>query len=170
MAEADLIYKTTILNLISKADYPLRATHITDFLVENGYTDFFTVQKNISDLYEAGMIETSIEDRDAYVLSADGANTLYLLYDRITPAIEADIKKYFATHGMTMKRDNALTATYDGVAGGGYEVHIKLTEEKKTIMDISLHVISKDQAEAICMNWRVKYNEIYDLLMDKLIG
>lgn len=170
MAEVDLIYKITILNLLSKADYPLRQAQVSDFLVENGYTDYFTVQRNLTELMDAGMIERSSDDPDAFLINGEGANTLYLLYDRITPAIEEDTKNYFATHGMSMKKDNSLTATYDGVSGGGYEVRLKLNEDKRTVMDISLHVPTRDQAEAMCLNWRVKYNNIYDILMDELIS
>ncbi|MCR5451845.1 MAG: DUF4364 family protein [Lachnospiraceae bacterium] len=170
MAEVDLIYKITILNLISKADYPLRQTQITDFMVENGYTDFFTVKKNIGDLIEANMISVSTEDNDAYTLTVEGSKTLRLLYDRITPSIEEDTVRYFKEHGMKMLRDNSLIASYDGSPGGGYEVHLKLSEDQRTIMDITLHVLSRDQAEAICMNWRIKYDNVYDILMDELIS
>ena len=169
MAEVDLIYKITILNLLAKADYPLTAQQITDFLVDNKYTDYFTVHKNLGELLSDSMIENASGDPDAYVISPEGANTLHLLSDRITPSIEEDTRQYFKTRGMNMKRDNSLYANYDGVISGGYEVRLRMTENERNIMDLALHVMSRDQAEAICMNWRVKYDEVYELLMDKLM-
>ncbi len=169
MAEVDLIYKITILNLLAKADYPLTAQQITDFLVDNKYTDYFTVHKNLGELLADNMIESSSSDAESYTISPEGANTLHLLSDRITPAIEEDTKQYFKNRGMNMKRDNSLYATYDGVITGGYEVRLRMSEAERNIMDLALHVISRDQAEAICMNWRVKYDEVYELLMDKLM-
>ncbi len=169
MAEVDLIYKITILNLLAKADYPLTAQQITDFLVDNKYTDYFTVHKNFGELLSDSMIENASGDPDAYVISPEGANTLHLLSDRITPSIEEDTRQYFKTRGMNMKRDNSLYANYDGVISGGYEVRLRMSENERNIMDLALHVMSRDQAEAICMNWRVKYDEVYELLMDKLM-
>ena len=169
MAEVDLIYKITILNLLAKADYPLTSQQITDFLVDNKYTDYFTVHKNLGELLSDSMIENASGDPDAYVISPEGANTLHLLSDRITPSIEEDTRQYFKTRGMNMKRDNSLYANYDGVISGGYEVRLRMSENERNIMDLALHVMSRDQAEAICMNWRVKYDEVYELLMDKLM-
>ena len=42
MAEPDLIYKMTVLKLLTMAGMPLSNTQITDFFQDNNYTGFFT--------------------------------------------------------------------------------------------------------------------------------
>lgn len=43
MAEPFTIYKLTILNMLDKVDFPLTNTQISDFFLEQEYTDYFRV-------------------------------------------------------------------------------------------------------------------------------
>ena len=45
MAEPFTIYKLTILNMLDKVDFPLTNTQISDFFLEQEYTDYFRVQQ-----------------------------------------------------------------------------------------------------------------------------
>ena len=46
MAEPITIYKLTILNMLDKVDFPLTNTQISNFFLEQDYTDYFRVQLN----------------------------------------------------------------------------------------------------------------------------
>lgn len=170
MAEPDLIYKITILNLLSKSDIPMTGPQISSFLVDGGYTDYFTGQDQLAALEERGLIiEKDSEGAPTYELTATGAETLYLLHDRITPAIEEDTRKFFEEQKLSMKQNHTITAAYDGVPGGGYLVHLKLSQEGHPLIDLSLQVMSREQAEVMCMNFRVRYEDVYASLMDTLV-
>ena len=41
MAEPITIYKLTILNMLDKVDFPLTNTQISNFFLEQDYTDYF---------------------------------------------------------------------------------------------------------------------------------
>ena len=56
MAEPFTIYKLTILNMLDKVDFPLTNTQISNFFLEQDYTDYFRVQQVISDLVDADLI------------------------------------------------------------------------------------------------------------------
>ena len=58
MAEPFTIYKLTILNMLDKVDFPLTNTQISNFFLEQDYTDYFRVQQVISDLVDADLIRT----------------------------------------------------------------------------------------------------------------
>ena len=45
MAEPITIYKLTILNMLDKVDFPLTNTQISNFFLEQDYTDYFRVQQ-----------------------------------------------------------------------------------------------------------------------------
>lgn len=47
MAEPFTIYKLTILYMLSKAGFPLSNTQISNFFLEQEYTDYFRVQEVI---------------------------------------------------------------------------------------------------------------------------
>ena len=46
MAEPFTIYKLTILNMLDKVDFPLTNTQISNFFLEQDYTDYFRVRRN----------------------------------------------------------------------------------------------------------------------------
>ena len=56
MAEPFTIYKLTILNMLDKVDFPLTNTQISNFFLEQDYTDYFRVQQVLSDLEDASLI------------------------------------------------------------------------------------------------------------------
>ncbi len=170
MSEADLIYKITTLHILSKADYPLSNKTLCEFFIDGGYTDYMNVQQAVGNLLDAGMIETvSDNSRDKYRITDEGLTTLDLFSERITEAIEIDVKKFFEKKGMEMRRDSQLLSDYYKSSGGGFYVHCRMSEEERNVMDLSFHVSDRAQAEAICMNWRRRYYDVYASLMDQLM-
>ena len=77
MAEPFTIYKLTILNMLDKVDFPLTNTQISNFFLEQDYTDYFRVQQVISDLVDADLIRTeSTHSNTQYTITAAGKETL----------------------------------------------------------------------------------------------
>lgn len=91
MAEPITIYKLTILNMLDKVDFPLTNTQISNFFLEQDYTDYFRVQQVLSDLEDASLIHAeSTHSNTQYTITAAGKETLGFFKDKITPAIERD--------------------------------------------------------------------------------
>ena len=157
MAEPALIYKMTVLSLLERSDGPLSNTQITEFFQETNYTGFFTAQEIIHDL------------EDAKLITGEGKNTLDLLSDRVTPSIQKDIVDYLTRHKLAIKAENSLKAVYDRAEGGGFIVHLTLEADRHMIMDLNVHVTSREQAEAFCYNWKVHYEDVYGALLDQLV-
>ena len=63
MAEPITIYKLTILNMLDKVDFPLTNTQISNFFLEQDYTDYFRVQQVLSDLEDASLIHAESTHR-----------------------------------------------------------------------------------------------------------
>ena len=77
MAEINIIYKIMILKLLSKVDFPLTTTQITDFFLEKEYTDYFTIQQALFDLTETQMIVINNDlNITEYSLIENGERTL----------------------------------------------------------------------------------------------
>ena len=73
MAEPFTIYKLTILNMLDKVDFPLTNTQISDFFLEQEYTDYFRVQQVLNDLADSGLIRTESTHRHAVLHRRRGA-------------------------------------------------------------------------------------------------
>ena len=73
MAEPFTIYKLTILNMLDKVDFPLTNTQISDFFLEQEYTDYFRVQQVLNDLADSGLIRTESTQQHAVLHHRRGA-------------------------------------------------------------------------------------------------
>ncbi len=170
MADPNMIYKITVLRMLYKVDFPLSNTQVTDFFLDMNYTDYFTIQQIIGALQDTGMIEAiSSHNSTQYTLTDAGKKTLELFKDKITPGIENDIIAYFSKHSLAMKTENSIIANYYKDTKGGYLVECQTKQDGITLISISMHASTKEQAEAICYNWKVRYEDVYMELFDILI-
>ena len=170
MAEPFSIYKLTILNMLDKVDFPLSNTQLTDFFLEHEYTDYFRVQQVISDLLDAELIRTeSTHNNTHYYITAAGKETLNLLKDKISDAIELDIINYFAENKLELRNDNSIIADYYRTPNRDFAVRCQYRQKDTNLIDLTLTVKTKEQAEAICNNWKKQNEEVYMYLMDILM-
>ena len=170
MAEPFTIYKLTILNMLDKVDFPLSNTQLTDFFLEHEYTDYFRVQQVISDLLDAELIRTeSTHNNTHYYITAAGKETLNLLKDKISDAIELDIINYFAENKLELRNDNSIIADYYRTPNRDFAVRCQYRQKDTNLINLTLTVKTKEQAEAICNNWKKQNEEVYMYLMDILM-
>ena len=47
--EAETLYKLIIMHMLNKVEFPLTNSQISQFFLENEYTNYFTVQKSLSE-------------------------------------------------------------------------------------------------------------------------
>lgn len=170
MAEPFTIYKLTILNMLDKVDFPLSNTQLTNFFLEQEYTDYFRVQQVISDLLDAELIRTeSTHNNTHYYITAAGKETLNLLKDKISDAIELDINNYFAQNKLELRNDNSIIADYYRTPNRAFAVRCQYRQKDTNLIDLTLSVQTKEQAEAICNNWKKQNEDVYMYLMDILM-
>ena len=101
MADPNTIYKMTVLTMLDKVDFPLSNTQIANFFLEYDYTDYFTIQQIISSLLDSELLRCkSTHGNTQYSITALGKDTLRFFEDKITPAIESDMRNYFAKNGI----------------------------------------------------------------------
>ena len=171
MAEPTMIYKITILELLNRSGFPLSNSQITDFFLEGDLTDYFTAQQAISDDEDAGLIASTINHNNTTYSSTDeGRKTLDLFKEKITKALSKDINKYLSANSITMKEENSYKASYFKADRGGFVVQLRITENDIPTMDLSFRVASKEQAETLCNNWKVKCQDVYDSILDILLN
>lgn len=170
MAEPFTIYKLTILNMLDKVDFPLSNTQLTNFFLEHEYTDYFRVQQVISDLLDAELMRTeSTHNNTHYYITAAGKETLNLLKEKISDAIERDIMKYFEANRLELRNDNSIIADYYRTPNHDFAVRCQYRQRDTNLIDLTLTVQTKEQAEAICNNWKKQNEDVYCYLMDILM-
>ena len=170
MAEPNTIYKMTILAMLDQVDFPLSNTQISNFFLEQDYTDYFTVQQILSGLLDSELIraESSHSNTQYYITSA-GQDTLKFFGDKISPAIQNDIKAYFEKNKMALRTVNSIIADYYKTPNQDYAVRCQFRVHDTNLIDLTLTVKNKEQAGAICNNWKKQNEDVYAYLMDILM-
>ncbi|MGN8773479.1 DUF4364 family protein [Candidatus Weimeria sp. HCP3S3_B5] len=169
MAELDLIYEMAELGLISKSADPVRGITIISFMTNYDYCDYFKAVLALETLRKAGLVHDS--GHDSFTLTEKGHKTLEGLHDRITPGMEADYKDFYKKNNELNEKKSTIRARYDALSGGrGFIVHLSCKKSRHTLFEINMHVMTKEQAENICMNFKVRYNRTYEAIMDELMN
>ena len=170
MAEPITIYKLTILNMLDKVDFPLTNTQISNFFLEQDYTDYFRVQQVLSDLEDASLIHAeSTHSNTQYTITAAGKETLGFFKDKITDAIEHDTIAYFEKNKMALRTVNSIIADYYKTPNQDYAVRCQFRVHDTNLIDLTLTVKTREQAQAICDNWKKQNEDVYAYLMDLLL-
>ena len=170
MAEPLTLYRLIILFMLDKVEYPLTNTQITNFILEKDYTTYFTVQQTFADLLSSDLITAeSTHNNTRYRITAEGKEALHFFGDKITDAIKKDILTFFEEHHYDLKQETSVFADYFKATGSGYSVRCQIKETDQTVIDLTLSVSTKEQAQAVCSNWQNQSEQVYATLMDLLI-
>ena len=157
------LYKLMILYLIEKVDFPLSNSQISEFILDKGYTNYFTVQRAFHELEEENMLRVKqIRNMSHYALSDEGSEAIEMFEYQIPNSIKEDIAQF-------LKEKDSVTADFYPSKGDEYTVNLKIREKENLLLEINLNVVSRDQAVYICDHWEKKHSDVYSMLIEKLL-
>lgn len=170
MAEALTQYKLTILYMLDQVDFPLTNTQISNFMLDRDYTTYFTIQQAISELIEAGLMRTeSTHNNTHYYITPAGQETLSYFPDKISEGIKTDVLDYFAENNMELRQETSIIADYYKTTSQQFAARCQIKERTHSLIDLTITVRSKAEAQAICSNWKALHEDVYGYLMDLLL-
>ena len=164
------LYKLIVLYMLDQVDFPLTTAQLTEFILEQGYTNYMTLQQALSELTEAGLIHTqTIRNRTRLTNTKEGSETLRYFGNRISDAIRDDISKYFTEKEIELRSEVNVQAEYYKSTTGEFEVRMIARDKDTLLVDLTLSVPDKDMAQQMCDNWDKRNQEIYQYLMEHLM-
>lgn len=170
MAEAYKLYKLIILYMLDKVDFPLTNSQISEFILNEGYTNYFTLQQTISELAESGFVrEESTHSRTFYHLTEEGAQTLHFFKNDISPAIQDDIDTFLTKKKYELKNEVSVKADYYQNSKGDYSVGCQVFEQGSTLIDLTITAPTEAEAQTMSNNWTKKNQEVYAAIMASLL-
>lgn len=170
MAEPLTLYKLMILSMLEQSEAPLTNTMLSDFFLGKEYTTYFTLQEALHELDEAQFIQQETSHNNIrYSITPAGRESLDYFENKINAEIQADIRQYIADNRIPIVSTASTIADYYVTPEQKYAVHCQLREKGIPQLDLTINVLNKAQAEAICVNWKKQSDEIYFLLMDHLM-
>lgn len=169
MSDPLTLYKLIVLQMLSRVDFPLTRTQISDFILEREYTTFLTLQQVFSELIDAGLISAqSIGNRTHLLMTKDGAQTLSFFGNQISSAIKNEIDEYLKENEIKLRNEVSILSEYYKSTSGEYEAHLVAKDKNISLIDLTVSVPLEETAAAICNNWQKKNQEIYQYLIGQL--
>ena len=142
-------HKLIILHLLQKMGISLSNSEICQFLLEKNYMDYFSVQQYLAELESAGWLEKTRELINYFI-------------NRIADEVKNEINVYVHENSRRIRAEYAVTANYFPELNGDYLVKCSLCDDNgATLMEISVSVVSKTQAQQVWRNWRKHVNQYY---------
>lgn len=170
MTETFTLYKLIVLYMLQKVDFPLTTSQISEFILDQGYTTYFTLQEALSEMVDSDLLRVeTTHNRTLYHLTESGGETISYFQNKISPAIQSDITEFLREKEYDLKEEVSIKADYYLNTNHEYEVRCQIVEEGYSIIDLKLIVPTKAEAEAIAENWSKKNQEIYAALMTNLL-
>ena len=165
-----LYNKILVLYMLNRVSFPLTQAQIYDFLLERNYVNFMNLQRAITELVDTGFVTArSRHNRTYLTITAEGRETLDFFKSRIDSSIRKDIDDFLGANQFKLRNETSVFTDYNKVLSGDYEVHLTVKEKDVTVVEITLSVPNQETAETVCTNWQKKNQEIYALIMSKLL-
>ncbi len=170
MPEPFTLYKLIILYMLQKVDFPLTHSQISEFILERGYTTYFTLQSVISELIESEMIrQETILNTSYYSLTESGEEALHYFQNRISKSIREEIDQYINDSKMQLRDEVSVLADYYKNTANEYSVHCVVKEKYSNPIDLTITVPDETQAKTVCRNWKQRCQQIYEHVMKELL-
>ena len=171
MSEESLtLYKLMVLYMLDNLDFPLTNSQLSEFFVNHGYTSYFHVQQAINELVESSFLRGDlIRNTTNYHLTETGKEALSMFDSKIPEPIKDDILDYFKEKKYQLRREVDITADYYPLKKGDYMVKAQVKERGTLLMELSLNVVSKEQAIAVCDKWAEKSDAVYCKVIETLL-
>ena len=165
------LYKLMNLYMLKQVNFPLTNAQLTNFFTEHEYTTYFTLQQALNELEDAGLINKEPSHNSTrYEITREGEETLNFFGKNISPAIVNDMDQYLKENKFRLREEVGTSADYYKATGQDYIVHCEVREGKTVLIRLDLALPDKEQAEAMCSNWKEKSQEIYSFAMKTLLS
>lgn len=169
--ETLMLYKLIILYVLNKAGSPLSNSQLTNFILENDYTDYFRIQQTLGELISDGCVgKQTIRNTTLYVITDLGSETLDMFHSSLSQSIREDADRYIAEHGYELREEISALGDYYREKDGVYKVRLQITERGSIIFELGLALTSAQEADQVCSQWREKSTELYDHIFKVLLG
>lgn len=170
MSEPHTLYKLIVLYMLKKIDFSLTNSQISSFILEQGYTTYFTLQSVLSELTESGLIhQETIQNSSFYTITPEGEETIGFFENKISQSIRDDIDHYLKENKMQLRNEVSVIADYYRNTAGEFAVRCQVKEKHSDLIDLTVTVPDEAQAKAICSQWQKKCQTIYEYIMKELL-
>jgi predicted transcriptional regulator len=161
--------KLIILYMLDRMNVPLTNTTMSHFILDNGYTNYFSFQEYLTQMIESDLVKTTIIAHNTmYAITESGKMTLEFFEERIPDSTKDEIDTYLKENRLDIKSKLEVSADYIPGTKDDFLVHCVAREGNEIIIEVKLTVYDKEYAVNICNNWHKKNHLLYKQFLIEL--
>ena len=169
LSEPMTLYKLMNLYMLKQVNFPLTNAQLTEFFLQHEYTNYFTLQRILSELLDVALISTkTIRHTTYYLMTSQGEETLRFFGNKVSDLIKEEIDAYLIENKYELRNEVGTIADYYKSTNKDYIVHCQVKEGSSTLIELNIAVPTEEYAERMCFNWRDNSQDIYSYIMTAL--
>lgn len=168
-SESIKLYKLIILYFLSRTKHDITNAILSDFILEHGYTDYFSIQETLTALTEDNMIHANQTHTTSYYTITDrGLETLNFFCSQLPKDTIQQIDDYLSENKIQIAEDTSIRTDYTRISPDEYLARCTVVERGNTMVEVALNVPSEEAAIDACNRFKKKSDEIYGYLFKTL--
>ncbi|HNZ83247.1 MAG TPA: DUF4364 family protein [Sedimentibacter sp.] len=161
--------KLKLLYILDFIDLPLTNVEITNYILEYGMMDYFSLQLLLSDLCDAKF--TTIKPyngNEYYSVSKEGRDALEMFKNKLPEYFINEVKTNFPQIKKQIEKQREIFGHYFKRKDDEYIVSLQVTENSATIFNLSINVTDEITARNIIKKWKNEPEEIFGKIINAL--
>lgn len=157
--------KILILFVLSRLTEPVDFETLTDLCLCDDAISYFDYSDCVNELIATDHIYF---DGQKYVITDKGRKNGSVTETGIPYTVRLKAEKASAVVNARLARDSMISTDRESKRGGGYTVHLSLSDGTYDIISMDLYAASAKQAEDIETGFRKHAEEVYNAIIKKL--
>jgi len=163
------LYKLIILYMLQQSKQILPNIILSDFMMENKYTDYLSIQETLNEMTQDHMISRKMTHQKSYYqITESGTQALHFFENQIPDGTKDQIEAYLQKNKLPIQKATSVQTDYNQIRPHEYMVTGTVQEHGQDIMSISISVPDEDMARSMSHQFQKKNAQIYETLFSLL--
>lgn len=161
--------KLKLLYILDYIDIPLTNNEITNYILEYGMMDYFTLQLLLSDLCEVKFIHLKpYNGNEYYSVSKSGKAALEMFGDKLPEYFINEVARNYSGIKKHIKKQREIFGHYYKRKDDEFIVSLQVSENSTTIFNLSINVTDEIMAKKIIKRWENNPDKIFGEIINAL--
>lgn len=161
--------KLILLYVIEGLNISVSNLQMTKLILENNFMNYFLLQQFLNELCQSAHLSSEVQNgKTFYRITVSGKNTLSYFSGLIPLGIKARIDNTITGIRKNIKNETLITADFVPESENEYIVNCSVGEDNFPLAELHITVGTKNDARAVCDNWKKYSQAIYAELIESL--
>ena len=161
--------KTIILFIIDNYAAPIDNGIVTDIFMSHEFVDFFTMQQNLEELIESGLLsEYNDSESHKYIITDIGREAVEGFCPGIPVTVRKKILQSIKNYKLSIENGKLVTAIYVKYNDLEHMAKLSINEGGAPLLSLEINCGSKESAMKVCLKFKEDPETFYKELIKLL--